>query len=131
MEFPVPRNITDIRSWFGLVNQVSYAFSMTDRMLPFRSLLKPGTSFEWDDTKTQLFEESKGIIVNEIEQGVKIFDKTRPTCLATHWSKTGIGFWPKNTAHAQKLLCSAAPRDGKLHWSAVDSLMQLNHAMHP
>ena len=24
MEFPVPRNITDIRSWFGLVNQVSY-----------------------------------------------------------------------------------------------------------
>ena len=66
---------------------------MTDRMLPFRSLLKPGTSFEWDDTKTQLFEESKGIIVSEIEQGVKIFDKTRPTCLATDWSKTGIGFW--------------------------------------
>ena len=93
MEFPVPRNITDIRSWFGLVNQVSYAFSMTDRMLPFRSLLKPGTSFEWDDTKTQLFEESKGIIVNEIEQGIKIFDKTRPTCLATDWSKTGNGFW--------------------------------------
>ena len=93
MEFPVPRNITDIRSWFGLVNQVSYAFSMTDRMLPLRSLLKPGTSFEWDDTKTQLFEESKGIIVNEIEQGVKIFDKTRPTSLATDWSKTGIGFW--------------------------------------
>ena len=23
-----PRNITDIRSWFGLVNQVSYAFSI-------------------------------------------------------------------------------------------------------
>ena len=42
---------------------------------------------------TQLFEESKTIIVNEIEQGVKIFDKTRPTCLATDWSKTGIGFW--------------------------------------
>ena len=27
--FPTPSNITDIRSWFGLVNQVSYAFSMT------------------------------------------------------------------------------------------------------
>ena len=35
----------------------------------------------------------KTIIVKEIEQGVKIFDKTRPTCLATDWSKTGIGFW--------------------------------------
>ena len=93
MEFPIPRNITDVRSWFGLVNQVSYAFSMTNRMLPFRSQLKPGTLFVWDDTLTQLFEESKTIIVNEIEQGVKIFDKIRPTCLATDWSKTGIGFW--------------------------------------
>ncbi len=28
--------LTDVRSWFGLVNQVSYTFSMTDAMLPFR-----------------------------------------------------------------------------------------------
>ena len=34
-DFPTPQNITDIRSWFGLVNQVSYAFSMADKMLPF------------------------------------------------------------------------------------------------
>ena len=41
--FPTPQNITDIRSWFGLINQVAYAFSMTERMSPFRSLLKPDT----------------------------------------------------------------------------------------
>ena len=29
----------------------------------------------------------------EIEEGVHIFDKSKPTCLATDWSKTGIGFW--------------------------------------
>ena len=28
--FPRPCNITDIRSWFGLVNQVSYAFAFAD-----------------------------------------------------------------------------------------------------
>ena len=39
--FPTPQNLTDVRSWFGLVNQVSYAFSMTDVILPFRELLKP------------------------------------------------------------------------------------------
>ena len=41
--FPTPSSITDMRSWFGLVNQVSYAFSATERMLPFRESLKPGT----------------------------------------------------------------------------------------
>jgi hypothetical protein len=91
--FPQPKNITDIRSWFGVVNQVSYTFSMTDRMLPFRKLLKPGTPFQWDAQMQSLFDESKAIIVNDIEQGVQIFDKSRPTCLATDWSKTGIGFW--------------------------------------
>nr|XP_054762087.1 latent-transforming growth factor beta-binding protein 3-like [Lytechinus pictus] len=31
LDFPAPSNITDVRSWFGLVNQVSYAFSMRNR----------------------------------------------------------------------------------------------------
>ena len=91
--FPTPQNITDIRSWFGIINQVSYAFSMTDRMLPFRKLLKPGTPFTWDSNLDKLFEESKEVIVSEIVHGVQIFDKSRPTCLATDWSKNGVGFW--------------------------------------
>ena len=45
--FPRPQNITDVRSWFGVVNQVSYSFSMAPQMLPFRKLLKPSTPFEW------------------------------------------------------------------------------------
>lgn len=91
--FPTPHNITDVRSWFGLINQVSYAFAMTERMLPFRKLLKPGTPFSWTDELDHLFEESKALIVSEIHKGVEIFDKTRPTCLATDWSKDGVGFW--------------------------------------
>ena len=93
LEFPTPRNITDVRSWFGVVNQVSYAFSMAQRMEPFRQLLKPGTPFQWDDRLNALFEECKTVIVSEIEYGVQIFDKTKPTCLATDFSKSGIGFW--------------------------------------
>ncbi len=91
--FPAPKNITDVRSWFGLVNQVSYAFSMAEKMLPFRQLLKPGTPFKWDEHLNTLFEESKSAIISEIEDGVRIFDRSKPTCLATDWSKTGIGFW--------------------------------------
>ena len=33
------------------------------------------------------------MILDEICKGVKIFDKTKPTCLVTDWSKNGIGFW--------------------------------------
>ena len=92
-EFPTPKSLTDIRSWFGLVNQVIYAFSMTNRMLPFRALLEPKTTFHWDNNLQNLFEHPKAKMFDEIEQGVKIFDKKKPTCIATDWSKTGLGFW--------------------------------------
>ena len=92
-DFPTPKNVTDIRSWFGLVNQVSYAFAAAQRMQPFRDLLKPGNVFEWNDHMDSLFNESKAIILEEIREGVEIYDKTRPTCLATDWSKEGLGSW--------------------------------------
>ena len=77
-DFPTPQNLTDVRSWFGLVNQVSYAFSMADTMLPFRELLKPSNIFHWDDTLQQAFEKSKLTIIDEIHSGVKIFETHMP-----------------------------------------------------
>ncbi|XP_046846784.1 uncharacterized protein LOC124440433 [Xenia sp. Carnegie-2017] len=77
----------------ALINQVSYAFGATERMLPFKKLLKPSTKFYWDEELNALFEESKSVIINEIHEGVRIFDKTRPSCLATDWSKHGLDFW--------------------------------------
>ena len=91
--FPTPQNITDIRSWFGLINQVAYTFSMTERMSPFRSLLKPDTPFQWDGTLQKLFEESKTVILDKICKGVNIVGKTKPTCLVTDWSNDGLEFW--------------------------------------
>ena len=92
-EFPTPKNIIDIHSWFGLVNQVSYTFSMTDKMLPFRELLKPSTPFHWEYQLNTLFEDSKRVISEEISEGVQIFDRKKSTCFATDWSNTDIGFW--------------------------------------
>ena len=34
--FPRPKNITEMRSFFGMINQVCYAFSMSKIMEPFR-----------------------------------------------------------------------------------------------
>ena len=90
---PTPASITDLCSWFGLINHVLYAFAATVHVLLFRQLLQQETPFKWTDKLNQLFEESKSVIISEIEKGVRIFDKSKPTCLATNWSKSGIGFW--------------------------------------
>ena len=125
LDFPSPKNIADVRSWFGLVCHVSCSFGMAEMLQPFRQLIKPGTPFRqfikpgtpfrqfikpgtpfrqfikpgtpfrqlikpgtlfrWDTQLENLFQEIKVVIVSEIEERVKIFDKSKPTCLETDW----------------------------------------------
>ena len=66
---------------------------MAKRLQPLRLLLKPDHKFEWSDPINNLFEGSKDVIISEIDEGVRIFDKNKSTCLVTDWSKYGIGFW--------------------------------------
>ena len=47
ISFPKPSIISDIKSWFKIVNQVAYSFFKTTIMEPFQDLLKPSTKFEW------------------------------------------------------------------------------------
>jgi hypothetical protein len=80
-DFPTPKTITDIRSWLGLVNQVSYAFGMADKMLRFRELLKPNKKFMWDDELDLLFNKSKDVIIREIDEGVRILTRANQHAL--------------------------------------------------
>ena len=91
-EFPTPTSTTDVRSWFGLVNQVAYFFSHADVVTPFRNL-KPATTFSWTNDHQEAFEASKRLIIDQIQTGVKIFNKDRTTCIATDWSKSSISYW--------------------------------------
>ena len=34
LDFPAPQSISDVRSWFGLINQLAYSFSMSSVMAP-------------------------------------------------------------------------------------------------
>ena len=90
--FPTPRNVTDIRSFMALVNQVSAFHATQPQLLPFRDLLKKDTPFYWDQTLDRLFSETKLHIATEIEKGIMSFNLTKPTCLLTDWSKTGLGY---------------------------------------
>ena len=94
-DFPVPKNISNVRGWFGLVNQVAPFFANRPVMEPFRELLKPsagGKTIYWDDNLTKLFEESKVVIIQAIKDGIKCFRAGDVTCLMPDFCKTGIGF---------------------------------------
>ena len=118
-KFPTPMNITDIRSWFGLVNQVAYAFAQARVMQPFRDLLasKSKGIFFWDSTMDTLFLQSKKEIVKQVQKGVRTFQRSLVTCLATDWSKSGVGF----TLTQKHCNCTgqATPNCGQGHWQLI------------
>ncbi|CAC5397319.1 unnamed protein product [Mytilus coruscus] len=91
--FPTPTDITGARAWFGLINQGAYAFAMARQLKPFRALLKPSTTFCWTNELDEVFHKYKEIIIQEMKEGVRLFDSARMTCLTTDWSVDGIGFF--------------------------------------
>ena len=93
LNFPTPRNITDVRSWYGAVAQISYSFSTCPAMLPFRHLLSAKVPFSWSAELETAFQASKQEIVRQCQEGVRTFNPSLPTCLATDWCKFGMGFW--------------------------------------
>ena len=47
-DFPTPTSTTDIRSWFGLVNQVANYAQLHDIMAPFKHLYQPKVPIRMD-----------------------------------------------------------------------------------
>ena len=46
-KFLRPSDVTRVQSWFGLTEQVAWAFSKTAFMDPFRELLQKKEAFSW------------------------------------------------------------------------------------
>ena len=80
-DFPCPSSTTDIKSWFGLVNQVANYAQLRDTMAPFQPFLSPHCRFSWSSELEKAFQASKDAIIKSICQGVEIFDMQRRTCL--------------------------------------------------
>ena len=91
-DYPAPRNITDMRSYFALVSQVAHFYSTQPELQPFRDLLKKNTAFYWDGVLQRLFEESKNRIADMVIEGITRFEVGKWTALLTDWSKSGVGY---------------------------------------
>ena len=61
-DFPVPQNITDMRSFWALVNQVAPFYAVQPHLLPFRDLMKKNSVWFWDAALQDLFDDTKRVI---------------------------------------------------------------------
>ena len=91
-EFPEPKTRTDLRSWYGLVNQLGPFTDETASLLdPLRSLLKESNEFLWTDEHRQHFEKSREMLCKV--PVLAYYDPSRKTKLFTDASRIhGIGF---------------------------------------
>ena len=59
-EFPHPKNLTDMRSFFGLANQLcNFTEEIAQILAPLQSLLKKGIPFMWMEEHEQAFQNAK------------------------------------------------------------------------
>lgn len=110
--FPTPKRTTDIRSWFGLVHQVSHYNQLTELMAPFKPFLSPRTKFDWSDELETAFQKSKLAIVEAIREGVEIFDPSKLTCLRTDYSDIGLGYFLSQKHCSCKSIAPGCCSDG-------------------
>ena len=96
-EFPRPSDVTGVRWWFGLVEQVAFGFRKTRLMDPFPDLLPPKKVFGWTEELQSVFNRARSEIVKLVVDGVKSFQLRKWLCLVTDWSRQGIGYvlWQK------------------------------------
>ena len=78
--FPVPNNISSLRSFYGMINQINYSFLMTEHMETIRHLLKSDTRYCCSTILQENFKMAKQMIMDAVTEGVERFNMKRKTC---------------------------------------------------
>ena len=91
-EFPTPKNLTDLRSFFGLANQLSdFSYETVNPAEVLRPLLSPKNEFVWTNAHTLAFEEMRRMLTST--PTLAHFDPKLPTALQSDASRlNGIGY---------------------------------------
>ena len=90
-KFPITTSHSDLRSFVGLVNQLSSSTPTVDSLLaPLRPLLSTKNDFMWSPSLTVAFDDVKRCLTSA--PTLSFFDPSRPTRLCTDASRRGLGF---------------------------------------
>ena len=90
-DFPKPNDLTSAWSWFGLINQVAWAYSFSTVMQPFRDLIRPNQKFYWDDSLGKLLVIKAGCHRSR-QRRRPVIRPTRQTCIQADWSVDGVSY---------------------------------------
>ena len=90
--FPKPSNITDLRSFFDLMNHLSdFTDVVALKLEPLRPLLKPRNDFLWEEPQERVFQDVKKAL--STTPVMAYYDSKRATSLHVYASRlNGLGF---------------------------------------
>ena len=89
--FPTPSNISELRSFLGLANQLGrFLPDLAHISTPLRSLLKKNIKWLWLPEHTDAFEKLKSILTSPLL--LKPFDPNCETQVVTDASRLGLGY---------------------------------------
>ena len=107
--FPTPASRTDLRSFFGLANQLSASTATVAELLaPLRPLLSTKNDFTWSPALDQAFVTAKKSITSA--PTLAFFDLQKPTRLCTDASRQGLGFVLQQKSGESWVLIQAGSR---------------------
>ena len=91
-EFPTPGSITDVRSFFGLCQQVgNFSDQLAAALDPLSPLLKTGYTWEWTTQHEEAFTAARTLL--STVRDLAFYDPKRPTSLHVDASRlNGLGF---------------------------------------
>ena len=111
-QFPTPKNITDLRAFLGLANQLgSFLPNLSQSCVKMRELLKKGIAFLWTDDHEEEFQKVKHLLTSPLM--VKPFNPAMTTALLTDASRlNGMGyalvqFWPEDRKKMNLIQCGS------------------------
>ncbi len=90
--FPRPTNITDIRSFFGLCQQVgNFSDQLSASLAPLAPMLNSGQIWEWTESHEKAFRAAR--VELSTVRDLAFYDPKRPTALHVDASRLfGLGF---------------------------------------
>jgi hypothetical protein len=92
--FPVPANLTDLRSFLGLANQLGqFVPDLAHASQPLRGLLRKNIAYQWLPDHQAAFDKVKDILTSSEGPVLAHFNPKLPTTLLTDASRLkGLGF---------------------------------------
>ena len=89
-EFPRPENVSGVRQFLGMVNQLTkFVPNIADKTKPIRELLHKENQFLWTEIQEEAFKNLKDILTST--QVLAHYDNKKRTVLSTDASNSGLG----------------------------------------